>query len=246
MGIPTRRYYRCDYVLGYWDVSQREEAKLKTKLFFTPGKYKSWMRPFGQIQNPVIAFFDNSSHAEFFLGIRGNYTNSTKIILLENRKDLWTFQITTEIKEIFEIPGYPGLPPATTVPEYSSAMHAKYEVTLWAVQQNLFNTRYFAWFDIGFFKDLKRSEPFHMYPPPDFDSKRVAYSQISKRENLPSLEKLLNRTMPWICGGCFLGNPTSLTQWSWQYRATIEAMLKEKIMASDQEVRNRNLNTSAK
>ena len=213
--------------------------------FYTPDNYRNWMRTFGQIQNPVIAFFDNSSHAEFFLGMRGNYTNSTKIILLENRKDLWTFQITTKIKEIFESPGYPGSPPATTVPEYSSAMHAKYEVMLWAVQQNIFNTRYFAWFDIGFFRDLKSSETFHMYPPSDFDPKRVAYTQISKRENLPRLQKLLHRSLPWICGGCFLGSTASLTQLSWQYRATIEAMLKEKIMASDQEVRNMNLNSGS-
>ncbi len=208
---------------------------------FTPDRYKSWMRPFGQIQNPVIGFFDNASHAEFFLDIRGNYTNSTKIILLENRKDLWAFQIMKRIKEIFESPGYPKIPPATTVPEYSSAMHAKYEVMLWAVQQNIFNTRYFAWADVGLFKDLKSSEPFHMYPPSDFDPKRVAYTKVNERKTLRNLENVLHRSRLWVCGGCFLGNPSALTQWSWQYRATIEAMLKDNIMASDQEVRNGNL-----
>ena len=208
-----------------------------TVVVYTPNRYKNWMRVFGRIQNPVVAFFDNSSHAEFFLNMRGNYTSSsTKVILLEDRNDLWAFRIMPKIQEIFESPGYPHNPPGTTVPEYSCAMHAKYEVMLWAVQQNIFNTRYFAWLDIGLFRDLKSSEPFYMYPPPDFDPKCVAYTKVYNRQTLPTLDKVLYRSRPWVCGASFLGNPTALIQWSWQYHATIESMLKENIMATDQEV----------
>ncbi len=220
-------------VTMYLDIGKIQKGRV---VVYTPNRYKNWMRVFGCIQNPVVAFFDNSSHAEFFLNIRENYRNTTRIILLENRSDLWAFRIMPKIQEIFESPGYPHNPPGTTVPEYSCAMHAKYEVMLWAVQQNIFNTRYFAWLDIGLFRDLKSSEPFHMYPPPDFDPKRVAYTEVNNRQTLTTLDTVLHRRRPWICGAFFLGNPTVLRQWSWQYHATIESMLRENIMVTDQEV----------
>ncbi len=208
---------------------------------FTPDLYKKWMQVFAYIKNPVVALFDKREHASLFQQLRGRYANSTSIIVMEDRNDFWAFSLLHKIKMIFNSVGYPHNPPNTVVPEYSCAMHAKYEFMLWAVQQNIFNTRYFAWLDVGLFRSLvprlTSTVPFSLYPPPDFDPERVAYSQVAMRNSRATIKEVVFQNMHWVCGCFFLGTPPVLAQWSWQYRATTERMLEENYMSTDQQVR---------
>ncbi len=80
-----------------------------------------------------------------------------------------------KVTRIFSDPMYPKFQPNTVVPEYSCAMHAKYELMIKAINANYFRTDYFAWIDIGLFRheDSSQTAPFHIILPPKFNQSHI-------------------------------------------------------------------------
>ncbi len=226
-------------VTMYIDIGKFQKGS--ETLVYTPEMYKNWMQAFRHLKNPIVAFFDNYMHADRFRRTRWKYINSTRIILLKDRNDLWTFRLIPKVKELFGSLGYPKHYPNTVVPEYSCATNAKYEVMQWAAQQNVFNTRYLAWVDMGYFRDLvphlRENVSYHLYPPPDFNPNYVAYGRITNRNPTSTPKAIVSHNMHWVCGGFFIGLPLTLEQWSWQYHETTKRMLEENIISTDQQVR---------
>ncbi|KAK2146349.1 hypothetical protein LSH36_615g01074 [Paralvinella palmiformis] len=122
--------------------------------YHSPDMYRKWMRLYGFLLNPVIAFFDNETDRKYFLKIRRLHgqRDHTKTFLL-GRRDMWAFSLRANISRIFKKPGYPKHHPNTVIPDYSCATNAKYELIFNATNANWFCTRYFAWSDIGFFRN---------------------------------------------------------------------------------------------
>ena len=130
---------------------------------------------FRQIDNPVVAYFDDDTFFEAFRNIRnGDLANKTKIVKVD-RKDLWAFKLMPKVTRIFSDPMYPKFQPNTVVPEYSCSMHAKYELMIKAINDNYFTTDDFAWIDIGLFRhqDPSRTAPFRIGLPPKFNHSHI-------------------------------------------------------------------------
>ena len=94
---------------------------------------------------------DKKENVELFKNIRKRNldNNGTKIILLD-RHQMWSFNLKQNISTIFADPNYPKHYPNTVIPDYCRAVHAKYEVMQKAVNDNAFETKYFAWIDVVF------------------------------------------------------------------------------------------------
>ena len=147
--------------------------------------YQRWMNIFSLISNPVIAWFDNPVDAGYFQKIRSSLPENRTMVHVIHRSSTWSFSNTEpKIKHIYSRPGYPKYHPNTVLPEYSSVMHAKYELMFRAVYENHFNTLYFAWLDIGLFRQMVDESPiehFELYIPPGMEQNKVAYSKVYTR-----------------------------------------------------------------
>ena len=173
--------------------------------FRSPDIYYRWMATYQQIRNPVIAFFDNDTVMEYFEKIREHLgPNRTKSFLI-NRNETWAFGLMANISRIFKKPGYPRHHPNTVIPEYSCAMHAKYEVMLFSTRANLFCTRYFAWVDIGYFRFPPQNGTLaEIWLPPDFNTSSVAYTEIHRRCDDLDPESIVKKNAVWVVGGFLL------------------------------------------
>ncbi|KAK2155555.1 hypothetical protein LSH36_237g04077 [Paralvinella palmiformis] len=186
--------------------------------------------------NPVIAFFDNDTIRKEFQIIRQPLgENYTKAFLVK-RSDLWAFNLRENISRIFNKPGYPRYHPDSANPEYSCAMHAKYEEILITTKANFFCTRYFAWIDIGYFRKEYMS-PFEIWIPTNFNSSLVAYTEMKDREPELDPKRIVSTKAIWLAGGFFIGEISVMRRLAEQYMRTVELMIRQyEVMSSDQQV----------
>ena len=204
-----------------------------------PAMYKKWMDVFSRITNPLVVYFDDHESFEYFKNLRNENTDLFKrtIIVKINRRNLWDFSLLSNISQIFSDPNYPKFLPNTVVPEYSCAMHAKYELVSKTTTWNPFLTNYFAWIDIGLFRDLDyHVKMFRIDLPPKFNASRVAYNQVYPREISALPRDIYRSNSVWVCGCFFIGHKTLMTKWTQHYMKYTTQSLKEKVMNTDQQV----------
>lgn len=120
-------------VTAYWDLGTFRKGKKKQR---TRHHYEKWASIFEMILNPVIVYTDSSVFQSSMENYRSKFTNKTMIYCV-NRTTFWPFQLTEQIKAVFDQPNYPKFYPNTFVPEYSASQHMKFAVMLDAVQKNL-------------------------------------------------------------------------------------------------------------
>ena len=206
----------------------------------SPGLYRRWMKAFWLLQNPVIAFFDNEDDLKYFEKRRRHLGADRTRCILVKRSELWAFSLLEKIRKIFSRPDYPKHHPNTVVPEYSCAMHAKYECMLRAIEENIFHTRYFAWLDIGLFRSLVASNSlsfFEMWLPPNFNVSTVAYTEVYHRILSSQPEYIVASNAVWVSGAFFIGEASVMVKLSKQYmRATETLIEKYDLMSTDQQV----------
>ena len=129
----------------------------------------------------------------------------TKIIKI-NRDQLPAFRHLETIRKIYNKPSYPKVYPDTVYPEYSCTMHAKYDVLNSACKADFFETPYFAWLDIGLFRQLDQSlQPiFKLVPPEKFNPERVGMTQITPLDPVVPPEFVMRNTQKWVSGAMVL------------------------------------------
>ena len=252
----TRNSYEsisCDfnsYTDAYFpDTSKILEVTLVTAFFdlgsfakgdknnvYTPTKYKEWMHIFENIHNPLYVYVDSEEYQKFFETIRRNMTSKTKVILID-RDSLESFRLKDNISAIFSNPKYPKHLPNTVIPEYSCAMHAKYDVMTQSVRDNAFNTNFFAWLDIGYFRDLVNTtyQPFQIHLPPCFDVTKVAFNEIFSLKNR-TLRQIVDHNEVWVGGGLFFAERSVMLQWARDYKYYTEKFIHLGLMSTDQQV----------
>ncbi|ELT89657.1 hypothetical protein CAPTEDRAFT_211318, partial [Capitella teleta] len=202
---------------------------------FTPDLYHKWMKVFAQIRNPVIFYLETSQDIILIQNLRKDLDqNLTKIVRL-NRTAMWSFSVRDKIAEIYSQPSYPKHHPNTVVPEYSCAMHAKYEVMYTTVMNNPFQTKYFAWLDIGLFRELQSKEPFKMSLPPNFNPLKVAYTQVYQPFDR-SATKIFLENHVWVCGCFFIAEGNTMLAWVKEYMQAVEHFIHHNIMSTDQQI----------
>ena len=217
---------------AFFDIGSFQKGEHQT---FTPDKYTHWMSTFQYIDNPVYAFFDADKNAEDFRKIRtGPLKNKTKIVVLD-RETLWAFKLKPNISDIFSNPDYPKYNPNTVNADYSCAMHAKYEVVQKVAKENTFNTKYIAWLDIGYFRDMNETNNFHIHLPPKFAGSKVAYNQVFDAWHR-TLEDIMHNNEIWVGGGFFIAEVSVMSKWVEDYMHYTEEFIKHKLINTDQQV----------
>lgn len=78
---------------------------------------------------------------------------------------------------MFRQPNYPKYYPNTVMSEYSASQHAKYAVVADALKRNIFYTEFYAWLDVGYFRDAcdDENQYFRINPPPEVDKNTAVY-----------------------------------------------------------------------
>jgi hypothetical protein len=225
-------------VTGYVNIGSFQKGSQKQ---YTPELYHTWMAVFGTMQNPVVAYFDNKTEAVRFESLRakGGLINKTSIVIFE-RNFTWSFGLLPKIKEIISKPGYPKHHPNTVVPEYQSIQHLKYEVMQNVTSLNPFNTKYFAWTDIGLFRHMTSQssieiKPFHIYIPEGYDPSKIAYNQVTESRPLTDQEIFL-LNLYWVCGCFFIGEINTMKAWVREYMQYTEMFLAKGLANTDQRV----------
>ncbi len=219
-------------VTGYVNIGAfKNEDEKRTH---TPDLYRKWLQPFKYIDTPVVAYFTEDKDVNAFKKIREG--KSTYIVKV-SKENLWAFTLLDDIAKIFRQHSYPKHVPYTTVPEYSSATHAKMEFMARALRENPFHTNFFCWMDVGLFRNVtsEPSQTLDLTLPALFDEKRVAYSQINDRVDL-TVEEVFHRTKVWVCGCIFLAKGTIMKKWIYEYMRYVDKFLTEGMINTDQQL----------
>ena len=223
-------------VTAYVNIGRFQKGEGRT--YFTPDLYHKWMTIFDRINNPVVAFLESEEDVKYFTELRSKFpANRTKIVWF-NRNDTWAFGLKSKISDIFSQPGYPKHHPNTVVPEYSCAMHAKYEFMSTVAQENPFRTKYISWLDIGLFRSTVYSDKrvFHLSIPPKFQQNKVAYTQVYDRNTLQLPKTIFHGNSVWVCGCYFVATTSVMSRWVDIYRLAVEFYISHKLMNTDQQV----------
>ncbi|XP_071080275.1 uncharacterized protein [Haliotis cracherodii] len=204
--------------------------------FFDTNLYMKWANVYQYIRSPFVFYTDSPETAEKFRKMRAGYENITKILLVE-RKAVWAFDYVERIKAIYSIPGYPKHHPNTVVPEYSCAQHAKYAVVEETVLKNYFNTTYFAWIDIGYFRYIVgRNKEFVIVKPADFNESRIALNKVYDVSMDVKVDNIFKGNRVWLGGGMFFGSKYTLPPFIADYRHAVERYLNMSLSSTDQQV----------
>lgn len=210
---------------GYWDYASSHQIKQR-------------MRPLGKIANPVVAYIEDDSVAEYFLKIRSCFPPSLTRVIKLNREDLWSFRLQSHIEVIYGQSSYPKHYPNTVSAEYTCASHAKYELLESASKENFFKTPFFAWLDINYFKNLDETsfEIFKLIPPGTFNVEMISMSQAWPHDpNIP-VKEVIENNLVWVSGAMILGVQETVLNLTLNYRQTVEKLLKKELSASDEQI----------
>ncbi|KXJ25054.1 hypothetical protein AC249_AIPGENE29247 [Exaiptasia diaphana] len=199
-------------------------------------KYKDWMKRLAQVQNSMVIYLENNETKNYLKTIRSGSLGSLTQFVEVNRGDLWAFGLQENISKIYANPNYPKHHPNTVLPEYSCAMHAKFEVMSHAVRNNFFKTKYFIWLDVGCFRDRRVDDkPFYLVRPPGFDPSRIAYTEMFSFDPKQTPRNIVLKNIVWVSGAFFVGRGDVMLRWVDQYKRQVHSLLKEGLMNTDQQ-----------
>lgn len=205
------------------------------KNYFSNQTYFNWAKVFANIVNPLVVYTDSESFVQLMTDARKGRANVTKIFKIDP-KTLWAFQREPTIREIFNQPGYPKHHPNTVIPTYSCAQHAKIEVLSRAAAENYYRTNYFAWLDVGYFRDIENdNRSFVLEKPSDFNSSKIGMNEVASFQDI-SPEKIFKGNIFWVGGGLVLGHRLLIQRYEMQYKRAFEYFLDKKLMNTDQQV----------
>ena len=205
-----------------------------------PLNYHNWLRVFGGIANRVIAYMEKDNDIDYFWKIRSCLpANMTKIIKVD-RNTLPSFKLLPKIRKLYSTPSYPKHYPGTVYPEYTATMHAKHDVLERSILEDPFKTPYFAWLDVGLFRNLANiSFPvFKMVPPKNFEPESIGFSQTSLHNPNLSPKEITYGMRVWMSGSMALAKKEIMLNFSRDYKQAAEELLDQGLSNSDQEVIN--------
>ena len=117
-------------------------------------------------------------------------------------------------------------------------MHSKYEVLERSIRDNAFSTKYFAWIDVGYFREYleeKIIQPFKIHLPPNFIPTKVAYNEVYS-PSIRSLNEIISENEVWVGGGFFIAESDVMLKWVEDYMFYAERFIEIGLMSTDQQV----------
>ena len=218
-------------VTAYFDLGRLEKGREYNKQ-----GYMNWASTYRCVTNPLIVYTDSDEFYTFMTKVRTDFQKKTKIFKIE-RQSLWAFQLIDKIKAVFSQPGYPKHSPNTIMPEYSATQHAKYALVSNAIRDKHFENDFYAWIDIGYFRNsVEYNNFFQLLAPPDIDKNKIAVNQVrGYTKGLPP-STIFRSNKVWVGGGMFIGTAKLILQFEVLYKRAIHYFLDKKIMNTDQQV----------
>lgn len=203
---------------------------------FTSKLYFTWTKTFAYLVNPVVIYTDSGEFEDLMKKHRHKFPSKTVIKRIQ-RTDIWAFKCLDKIKAVYSQPGYPKHHPNTVIPAYSSAQHAKYAVVADAVRQKYFNTEFYAWLDIGYFRDIVSSKTyFRLDAPSDIDRTKLAMNRVYWRSFSQKPFNIMRQNVVWVGGGMFIGTKEIVLKFEKLYHKAVNYFLSKNLMNTDQQV----------
>ncbi|XP_069135449.1 protein HtrL-like isoform X2 [Argopecten irradians] len=221
-------------VTAYFDIGSFKKGPDMT---FSPDTYLNWVKTFKYLNNSLVVYTDSATFRDNFIQLRKGMELKTKIVLV-NRTHFWTFRIEDKIKKIFSMKGYPKHYPNTVLSEYSCAQHTKYAVVADAIRNKYFNSQYYAWLDIGYYRDLMDSERyFTLYALDDIDESKLSVNLVYPKVSLRTDYKtIVYNNIVWVGGGMFIGTADVIKAFEKQYKQAVMFLLEKQLISTDQQV----------
>lgn len=235
--MTTTKHDNVTIISAFWDLGRFRKGASSE---YSPKDYKQWAEVFRNIVNPLIFYTDSKDFKLLMEKYREKFRNKTKIILITDRKKFWPFQILKEIQTVFQQPNYPKYYPNTVMPEYSASQHAKYAVLADALKQNIFHTEFYAWLDVGYFRDATcegENHYFRINPPPEVDKTRLSINLVNQSltKNV-SFDSIFKENYVWVGGGMLVATKDVFLKFERLYHRAVVYFLRRRLMNSDQQV----------
>lgn len=201
----------------------------------SPSSYQKWMKAFRWIINPMVIYTDDEkSYTRLTTLFQQNNKTSVKVIKI-HRETLWSFQQLPNITRIFQQKEYPVHYPNTVIPAYNCMTHAKFEALKIAIEKNWFQTKYFMWLDIGYFR-FPIAQEFGLSLPKNFDDRRIGVTRVGHLQDGEGLETAVRGNKNWIAGGCLLGRFDILRTFCIEYLDFVKKAIKQKMVGVEQQL----------
>ncbi|XP_034337087.2 uncharacterized protein [Magallana gigas] len=234
VGNNVKNTRNVTIVTAYWNLGTFQKGVGGLK--FSINTYFKWASTFKYLVNPLVVYTDCKEFKELMETLRSDRLNNTMIYLL-NRTELWPFQLVTQMKSVLDKPGYPKYYPNTVIPEYPAAQHSKYAVVAETIRKGVFANPYFAWVDIGYFRDVvERKVDFTLDIPPGFDPGKISVNRVEGLSMNIDPFTIFRKNIVWVGGGIFLGKGVALLQFEQLYHRAVKYFLDQQLVNSDQQV----------
>lgn len=234
VGNNVKNTRNVTIVTAYWNLGTFQKGVGGLK--FSTNTYFKWASTFKYLVNPLVVYTDYKEFKELMETLRSDRLNNTMIYLL-NRTELWPFQLVTQMKSVLDQPGYPKYYPNTVIPEYPAAQHSKYAVVAETIRKGVFANPYFAWVDIGYFRDVvERKVDFTLDIPPGFDPGKISVNRVEGLSMNIDPFTIFRKNIVWVGGGIFLGKGEALLQFEQLYHRAVKYFLDQQLVNSDQQV----------
>lgn len=234
VGNNVKNTRNVTIVTAYWNLGTFQKGVGGLK--FSTNTYFKWASTFKYLVNPLVVYTDCKEFKELMETLRSDRLNNTMIYLL-NRTELWPFQLVTQMKSVLDQPGYPKYYPNTVIPEYPAAQHSKYAVVAETIRKGVFANPYFAWVDIGYFRDVvERKVDFTLDIPPGFDPGKISVNRVEGLSMNIDPFTIFRKNIVWVGGGIFLGKEETLLQFEQLYHRAVKYFLDQQLVNSDQQV----------
>lgn len=234
VGNNVKNTRNVTIVTAYWNLGTFQKGVGGLK--FSTNTYFKWASTFKFLVNPLVVYTDCKEFKELMETLRSDRLNNTMIYLL-NRTELWPFQLVTQMKSVLDQPGYPKYYPNTVIPEYPAAQHSKYAVVAETIRRGVFANPYFAWLDIGYFRDVvERKVDFTLDIPPGFDPGKISVNRVEGLSMNIDPFTIFRKNIVWVGGGIFLGKGEVLLQFEQLYHRAVKYFLDQQLVNSDQQV----------
>ncbi|XP_048252313.1 uncharacterized protein LOC124151000 isoform X2 [Haliotis rufescens] len=241
--IPLKTFTRYDpdadidlaVVSAYFDIGRFKKG-LSKGLYFNASTYTAWAGAFSHLYNPLVFYTDSEFFENIVKKLRIHLPRNLTRIIRINQTSMWSFKLRDRISAIYQNPDYPKFYPNTVVPNYSCAMHAKYEVVENAILNKYVTSDYVTWLDVGYFRYLKRNKPFKLVVPKSFSANTVAFNKLHHPDRFSEPEVIFKNNSLYVGGGMFIGRLQIMLLFILDYRHASEVLLHRGLSNTDQQV----------
>jgi len=198
---------------------------------YSTTNYFKWSRRFKYILNAVVVYTDSEKFADLIKSVRSTTSTRTKVILIE-RNTSWSFKTRSRIAELLKQFS------DNINPDYVCAQLAKYDVMSRASKDNHFQTEYFMWLDIGYFRSRRNMGDVIFKQPMNVELSKIAVGLLSfsDKSTFASPKVIFQNSVVWVDTGLVFGARNVMLDFAEQFKASVFYFLSQDLINTDRQV----------